>query len=141
MKRNLILGSVLLVVAVVAAACGTGGKTAVDYAGVVDGLRGAGATAEAAGEVSQQFLSVKGQAISVNGEQVQVFEYANEAALEADAATVSPDGSTVGTTMITWVATPHFYRSGTVMVLYIGDDAGTLKALERILGPQFAGGS
>ena len=92
-----------------------------------------------AGEVSQPFFSDEGQAIIVNGEQVQVFEYADESAVEADASKVSPDGGTVGTTMITWVATPHFFRSGRVMVLYVGDDTSTLKVLETVLGPQFAG--
>lgn len=38
------------------------------------------------------------------------------------------------------MATPHFYRSGNVIALYVGDDAATLAALERALGPQFAGG-
>jgi len=41
--------------------------------------------------------------------------------------------------MITWVATPHLFRSGKVIVLYVGDGASTLKVLETVLGPQFAG--
>jgi len=126
-------------VAVVVAACASQGGSASDYTSVVDGLRGTGVTIASGGEVSQSFLSGKGQAILVNGEQVQIFEYVDEAAVEADAASVSADGGTVGTTMITWVATPHFYRSGKVIVLYIGEDATVLKALETVLGSQFAG--
>jgi len=126
-------------VAVVVAACASQGGSASDYTSVVDDLRGTGVTIASGGEVSQSFLSGKGQAILVNGEQVQIFEYVDEAAVEADAASVSADGGTVGTTMITWVATPHFYRSGKVIVLYIGEDATVLKALETVLGSQFAG--
>lgn len=139
MKRNLLLTGALLMVAVVVAACASQGGSASDYTSVADSLRGAGVTIASGGEVSQPFFSGKGQAITVNGEQVQIFEYADEAAAEADAASVSADGSTVGTTMITWVATPHFYRSGKVIALYLGDDATVLKALETVLGPQFAG--
>ena len=139
MKRRLILMGVLLAVAVAAASCGAQAGLATDYAGVVDGIRAEGADVTPAGGVTQEFLSAKGQAVTVNGEQVQVFEYADESAAEADASRVSPDGGTVGTTMISWVATPHFFRSGRVMVLYVGDDASTLKVLETVLGPQFAG--
>ena len=137
MKHKLLLVGVLLMLA--AASCGAQAGLARDYAGVVDGIRAEGADVTPAGGVTQEFLSAKGQAITVNGEQVQVFEYADESAVEADASKVSPDGGTVGTTMITWVATPHFFRSGRVMVLYVGDDASTLKVLETVLGPQFAG--
>jgi len=138
-KRNGFLIGALLLVAVATAACAGQGGTASDYSGIVDSLRGAGVTIASGGEVSQEFFSGKGQAIMVNGEQVQIFEYADESAAEANAASVSADGSTVGTTMITWIATPHFYRSGKVIVLYIGDDTAVLKALETVLGAQFAG--
>jgi len=138
-KRRLILMGVLLVLAVAAASCGAQASLAGDYAGVVNGIRSEGAEVTPAGGVSQEFLSAKGQAITVNGEQVQVFEYADESAVEADASKVSPDGGTVGTTMITWVARPHFFRSGKVIVLYVGDDVSVLKVLETVLGPQFAG--
>ena len=43
-----------------------------------------------------------------------------------------------GTTMITWVASPHVYRAGCVIVLYIGDDAATLKLLQETLGAPVA---
>lgn len=65
---------------------------------------------EPVGKVSQPFFSVKGQVVSVNSGQVQVFEYKTTAAAIAAAATVSPDGSSIGATLINWVATPHFYQ-------------------------------
>lgn len=70
---------------------------------------------------------------------MQVFEYADEEAATAEAELVAPDGGSVGTTMITWVATPHFFRQGRLIVLYIGDGEAALEALEAALGPQFAG--
>ena len=62
-----------------------------------------------------------------------------EAAAQADADLVAPDGSSVGTSMPFWVDDPHFYHSGKLIVLYLGSDQSILTALEAILGPQFAG--
>jgi len=49
------------------------------------------------------------------------------------------DGSSVGTNMITWISTTHFFKKEKLLVLYIGDEAKTLKTLETALGRQFAG--
>ncbi len=69
-----------------------------------------------------------------------MFEYENAAAAQEEAARVSPDGSSVGTTIITWVSTPHFYRSGENIVVYVGTSRELLSLLDSVLGPQFAGG-
>jgi hypothetical protein len=42
--------------------------------------------------------------------------------------------------MITWIATPHFFSSGRLLVLYVGDNNEILSMLEQLLGPQFTGG-
>jgi hypothetical protein len=34
---------------------------------------------------------------------------------------------------------PHFFKSGRLIVLYVGEESSVLKALEAMLGPQFAG--
>ncbi len=116
------------------------GGPVTDFVSLVDSLRSAGATVEPAGEVSQLFFSVQGQVITVNGEDVQVFEYDDAASADAEAALVSPDGSSVGTTMVLWIATPHFYQTGQLIVFYVGDSTAVIDALEEVLGPQFAGG-
>ncbi len=110
-----------------------------DYVSLIDNLRAAGATVEPAGELSQPFFSVKGQVITVNNGDVQVFEYADAATAETEAALVSPDGSSIGTYMVSWVAPPHFYKEGKLIVLYVGDDTAVLNVLEAVLGSQFAG--
>ncbi len=115
------------------------GGPVTDYVSLIDNLRAAGATVEPAGEVSQPFFSVEGWIINVNGEEVQVFEYADAGSADAEAALVSPDGGSVGTTMMQWVATPHFYKAGKLIVLYVGDSDSVADALEAALGSQFAG--
>ena len=155
MRTRLLFFSCFVLLALLATACG--GKAAAaeagsdtdpiasnpavveDLASLVDALDAAGATVEQAESVEQVFFSVPGQIIRVNGADVQVFEYEAAEAMKTDAAQVSADGGSIGTSMITWVATPHFYQAGRILVLYIGDDQAILDLLEGILGPQFAG--
>jgi hypothetical protein len=54
---------------------------------------------------------------------------------------VSADGGSVGTSSMSWMATPHFYQAGKLLVLYVGDNAVVADMLESALGSQFAGGS
>ncbi len=115
------------------------GGPVTEYVSLIDNLRAAGATVEPAGDISQPFFSVKGNAITVNGENVQVFEYADAATADTEAALVSPDGSSIGTTMVSWVAPPHFYKTSKLIVLYVGDNTAVINVLEDVLGSQFAG--
>jgi hypothetical protein len=102
-------------------------------------LRASGVSVEPEGDVDQPFFSVKGTMIKVGGEDVQVFEYSNAAAVDAQAALVSRDGSAVGKTKLHWIGPPHFYKKEKLLVLYLGDDNKVLKALDAVLGRQFAG--
>ena len=115
------------------------GGPAQDYVSLIDNLRAEGATVEPVGEVEQVFFSVKGQIVTVNGVEIQVFEYADASAAETDAALVAPDGGSIGTTMVTWVAAPHFYKTGKIIVLYVGADTVVTGLLGKLIGPQLAG--
>lgn len=114
-------------------------QTRMDYAGLLDKLRAKGLKAERGDEITQPFFSVKGKTISANDESLQVFEYASESEAEAQAKLVDPRGGSIGTTMVNWVDAPHFFRSGRLVVLYVGHNPDVMKALEDVIGPQFAG--
>ncbi len=116
------------------------GRTGEALEQLLDDLSAGGSVVEVGDTISQPFFTVQGQVIIVDGSDVQVFEYGSSEAAEEEAGLVAPDGNSVGTTMILWVATPHFYKSGTLIVLYVGDDAAVTDSLEAVLGPQFAGG-
>jgi hypothetical protein len=111
-----------------------------DQASLVAALEAAGATVETGDPISQPFFSVQGNILKVNGADVQVFEYESSEAMELESSQIAPDGSSSATTMITWIDTPHFYKAGKIIVLYIGSDATVLDLLEAALGQQFAGG-
>ncbi len=104
-----------------------------------ESLAAAGADVALEGPVEQPFFSAPGQIITVNGEAVQVFEYSNPALADTEAGDVAPDGSSIGTTMASWVGPPHFFRAEPLIVLYVGDNLAVLELLETVLGPQFAG--
>jgi hypothetical protein len=110
-----------------------------DRASLISKLRAAGASVEVVGEVDQPFLSVTGTMIKLQGKDVQVFQYSSAKEMEAQAALISRDGTAVGTRKIHWVEPPHFFKQGRVLVLYVGQDAKVEKALEAVLGRQFAG--
>jgi hypothetical protein len=105
----------------------------------LDAVAARGVRVERVGEVEQPFLSVIGQMVQVNSEDVQAFGYPSAADMEAQASRISPDGGTVGTSNIHWIGTPHFFKQGKLLVLYVGENDDLLRILTATLGRQFAG--
>lgn len=110
-----------------------------DKATLMTVLQAAGATVETGEPISQTFFTPEGSILTVNGADIQVFEYESAEAMEQEASQVAPDGGSIGTSMVTWIDTPHFYQAGRIIVLYVGSDDAVLGLLEKALGPQFAG--
>lgn len=110
-----------------------------DQASLVTALGAAGATVETGDPITQPFFTPEGKNIKVNGADVQVFEYESAEAMENEASQVAPDGGSIGTSMVNWMDTPHFYKAGRIIVLYVGSDETILNLLATVIGPQFAG--
>ena len=146
MKRSLMV-FLFLVFAYTANACGqsatstpaAGSRPVEDQAGLLSALQAAGATIETGDSITQEFFSVEGQIVKVNGADLQVFEYENAEAREKDASQVAADGGSIGTSMVTWIDAPHFYKAGRIIVLYVGNDQTLLDLLNKVMGHQFAG--
>ena len=137
----------LLVVLLLSVACGNQlpspvaqGDEVDDLDGLVNRLQANSVKVEVTGTVSQPFFTPRGRVIAVDGQDVQVFEYDSVADADAESDLVSLDGSSVGTSIMAWIATPHFYQSSELIALYAGDQSSTIDILEAALGPQFAGG-
>ena len=114
-------------------------KPVTDYLSLLENLRAAKVKVEEGEEVSQPFFSVKGRIIRLNGEDVQVFQFANTEAANVQAAAVSSTGSKIGTSSMSWLAPPHFYKREKLIVLYVGNSGNVIEALKSVLGQQFAG--
>ncbi len=102
-------------------------------------LRNEGLAVTVGQTVSRPFLQATGTELRVENATLQVFEYPTENAAERDLTAVSSDARTIGSTQMTWQGDPHIFRSGRLVVLYVGDDDRILDALEDTLGAQVAG--
>ena len=147
--RRAILLIAGFVVAALVVYFGWSSLTAPDTASVVNSLRAAGATVtEQPADTGDFVFHGSKHHLLVNGQNVWVYEYATPALAELDASHISPDGSTVHTGIgpfgaalnVDWVAAPHFYKVGRVIVEYFGSDAETLRLLRQVCGSPFAGG-
>jgi hypothetical protein len=156
-RRSVQLGLAILIVVVVAGGIGVGIRHALGSSSTVAGyalgdftaaLRAHGATVVDTGTVSAQPFQGIGHGLDVNGVPLVVYAYPSTGAASLDAQAVSPDGSTVRrgsgplsgqTVVVDWVAPPHLYLRGRVIVTYAGSDLGIIHLLMAILGPQFAG--
>jgi hypothetical protein len=113
--------------------------------GLVQRLRDAGATVEIGDVFGEDFFSLllqndpSGQKITVNDADLQVYEYTSEAMAVADSSQISPGGTIIGSSPVKWPGPPHFYRSGDVLVRYVGEDEAILALLNGALGKQIAG--
>ena len=116
-------------------------------------LEGQGYQVEATALEPGGFLQGERRQLTLTGDTEEIFLtvycYPSAAEAEADAAAVSPNGYSTryeypdGTGTVTgaeWVDTPHFYRLGNLIVLYVGREAAALTTLEAVCGPSFAGG-
>jgi hypothetical protein len=108
--------------------------------GFASALRAGGAQVEVAEQIDQEFFSVPAQRLVINGEDIQVLAYSTEESTKQDSSQISADGYAIGTSMVTWIATPHFFQCGNLIALYVGENSEMLNLLESQLGTQFAGG-
>ncbi len=138
--------ALLLAATLAASACTAKSPTAPGALLTIDGLVMALRSQQATVRVMEQlprdsnpFFSVPGTVVAVNDENVTVFQYTRSSDADRDAATISPDGRGVGTSLVSWVGPPHFYKKDALIVLYVGRSASVMAALAAVLGPQIAG--
>jgi hypothetical protein len=133
-KRLLIAGVLLL------AACATAHDvSSTSWQGVAAELRAAGEVLEDRGFVEQPFWTRHAHVYSTSDAELQVYEFPSEEEAVAAAALVSPTGGSIGASSMSWMQPHHFFRRGSLIVIYLGSGVATLQRLENVLGPQFAG--
>jgi len=110
-----------------------------DYDSFIDALEKKGITAKVVEILEDSSFSVPTIVISVNGENLQVYEFSSATEAQNAALLVSEDGTEIGTSIIHWIDTPHFYTQGDIIVLYVGHTQEMLNLLESLLDKQFAG--
>jgi len=126
-----------------------------DYNALANALRDRGATVETSVDIfpliddRHPIFSVDARNMEVNGEIVTVLEYPDEVIAEVETKRIGRDGFdfTVPETAesegigvhVDWIAPPHFYQRGRIIVFYAGETQVIMDWLEDLLGMQFAG--
>ena len=105
-------------------------------ADVIDALSGVGATVEQGGRVPAMPFSVPGQLFDVDAFEIAVREYADAAARAEEEETIAMGGWSVNNTPVEWIASPHYWSRGRVIVLYLGDNPTAIDLLNSTLGPE-----
>lgn len=80
----------------------------------------------------QPFFSASGRVLVVERDDLQVYDYPSREA-------VSPSGSSIGTSMPSWMRPPHIYCKDNLILIYLGDWPRARAALEAQAGQQIAG--
>ena len=92
---------------------------------------------------TDSYLSVERKPVWIGEEIVSVFEYESNAAMEADASGIDRDGYTISNqgrhTNIDWVSAPYFFKKGSLIINYVGENERILAFLNENYGTAFAG--
>lgn len=77
--------------------------------------------------------------IQYNNETIVVYDYTSTEDMEKDLSRIDKTASIVGNSMVEWASTPHFYKNDTSIISYVGENREIVRALNKLLGSQFAG--
>jgi hypothetical protein len=109
-----------------------------DLASFVAALEAAGHTVRQGGVVDLvgfEGLASSGRKVSIDGVRVWALDYPTSAYNKVRS-NISKDGHEMGDAQVFW--SPHIYGTGRLIVVAFGP-ARTLRTLDQLLGPQFAG--
>jgi hypothetical protein len=147
-----ILGSCIVLITAVVAIATLSPKPVTnyttDYTTLLRYLRDSSASIAEEGEIQEPFFDIEGRRVTVNESTIEVYEYISAEAMESEANWVSSDGSSIRkgkegdiweVCYVNWIASPHFYKAGRIIVIYVGDNNSIINLLENALGKQFAG--
>ncbi len=88
--------------------------------------------------LTQPLFSVPDDPMLVNGEVVHVYAYEQQGQANAEQVRITDNGVELNGQIVQLQGTPHFFRAGRLIVLYLGQDQTVLQALQNILGPEIS---
>lgn len=94
-------------------------------------------------DVQQDFLPTIRKRMKIDDESIDIYLFDNNKKMETEASYIDNDGCSYNNdskkVKVNWVSFPHFYKKGSLIVQYIGEDEKIMSDLKDILGEQFAG--
>ncbi len=92
---------------------------------------------------TKMFFRINGWRIDADGALLNVWEFEDIISTDNEAKYVNPQGFGMDRPefgiRVRWASTPHFFKRGKIIVLYVGTDKKILALLNSMLGEQFAG--
>ena len=93
-------------------------------------------------DVQKDFLPTTKKRIIIKDEALDIYIFKNNKKMESEASNIDRGGcsySGKNAADISWVSLPHFYKKGSLIVQYVGENETITSDLADILGEQFAG--
>lgn len=92
---------------------------------------------------TSSYLSVSRKPVMIGDEIISVYQYDSIEDMEKDAAYIDQGGCSISTPekqiQISWSSFPHFFKKGTLIINYVGENEEILNLLNESYGPEFAG--
>jgi len=94
-------------------------------------------------DAQQDFLPTTRKRMIIDKKAIDIYIFSNDKMMEDEANHIDSGGSSytndLSSVNVSWVSFPHFYKKGSLIVQYIGEDEKIISDLKDILGEQFAG--
>jgi hypothetical protein len=94
-------------------------------------------------DVSQDFLPTTRKRMIIDDETIDIYLFDSDTKMEEEASYIDSGGCSYSngskSVEVSWVSFPHFYKKGSLIVQYVGENENIMSDLEDIFGEQFAG--
>lgn len=95
-------------------------------------------------DVEKDFFPTTRKRMIIDNEVLDIYLFSSDKKMENEAKCIDSGGGQYSdgskTINIGWPLSPHFYKKGSIIVQYIGENEKIISDLKYILGEQFAGG-
>lgn len=94
-------------------------------------------------DVQPDFLPTERKRMIIDDKAIDIYLFSNDKKMENEASHIDSGGCSYNngskSVKVSWSSFPHFYKKGSLIVQYIGEDKKIMSDLKDILGEQFAG--
>ncbi|MCM0647926.1 hypothetical protein NBE98_06010 [Clostridium swellfunianum] len=94
-------------------------------------------------DVNKDFLPTERKRMIIGDKAIDIYLFNSSKQMEKEAGRIDKYGSGYSngskSIKVDWISKPHFFKKGSIIVQYIGEDKKIISDLKDILGEQFAG--
>lgn len=94
-------------------------------------------------KVGSDFLPTTRKRMTIDDTAIDIYVFDNDNETETEAGYIDERGWGYNNghraVKVSWISFPHFFKKGSLIIQYIGEDSDIISLLEDIMGEQFAG--